>query len=87
MELQAYGKNILIECEAVENTTKSGLILSTKDEATQNKGTIVSKGDEVGEKLQIGARVVFRKYARSDFKAGEKTYAIVHEDDILLHGN
>lgn len=88
MKFEAYGQNILIEIEKTENVTSSGIVLQAKDEATQNKGIIRSKGQDVPEKLEIEARVLFRKYARSDYKDGEKQFAIVHADDILgiFHG-
>jgi co-chaperonin GroES (HSP10) len=84
--MEAYGKNILLEIEQAENTTKSGIVLA--QETTRSyKGVIVSKGQEVSDLLQIGAKVMFRKYADGKgFDIDDKHYAVVHEDDILLHG-
>jgi len=89
MELQAFGKNILLEVEEAEHKTASGIVLTDDAKVNRpNRGTVVSVGDDVTDKIEAGLHVVYRKYAGgTGFKSGDKTYLVVHEDDILLYGN
>ena len=84
MNLHAYGKNILIELEKTESTSKGGIILAAEKEVTQNRGRIVNKGNQVSDRVDLNAIALFRKYAKqAEMKNDDKLYVIIHEDDIL----
>ena len=81
---------VLVQMQKVEETTKSGIILSS---SAQEKPQI-AKVIEVGPGLKVdgkleemyvkkGDKVILNKYAGTEVKYEGEDYIIVRQDDIL----
>ena len=90
MKLTPLADRVLLKPVEVEETTKSGIILST---ATKEKPVIsevvavgpggVVDGNEVAMFVKTGDRVIVAKYAGTEVELDDVTYNIVKQEDIL----
>lgn len=88
--LKPLHDHVVLEVIKKEQTTKSGIILSEKDQEKPSIGKVIAIGDgayKEGQRLpmsvNIGDQVVFKKYATTDVKLDGKDYLIIKESDIL----
>lgn len=88
--LKPLHDHVVLEVIKKEQTTKSGIILSEKDQEQPSIGQVIAIGQGAykdGERLpmsvNIGDKVVFKKYATTDVKLDGKDYLIIKESDIL----
>lgn len=84
-----FDKVVLEEIEA-EETTKSGIILTSESQEKPMQATVVAvgpgveeDGDPINMVVGVGDKVVYSKYAGSEVKVDEKEYIIVKQTDIL----
>lgn len=90
MTLKPLADRVLLKPTEAEETTKSGIILST---ATKEKPIIsevvavgpggMVDGNEVKMTVKPGDKVVVAKYAGTEVKLDGAEYAIVRQSDIL----
>ena len=90
MTLKPLADRVIIKRVAAEETTKSGIILSS---AAQEKPQVyeviaVGPGGVVdGEKVEMcvkaGQKVITGKYSGTEIKLDDETYLIIHQDEIL----
>ena len=79
--IKPVGKRIVVEPKKQENVTPSGLLIpETALEKRADQGTVIESGVTIFEK---GQRVLFSKYGVDEYTDGDKTYCIVHEDNVL----
>jgi chaperonin GroES len=81
--VQPVGKRIAVKPEAVEEKTKSGIILtgsSTKE--MPGRGEVVAVGEKL-DGVTVGDTVVFAKYAAEDVKVGDEQYYVVKHEDVV----
>ncbi|MHC4758119.1 MAG: co-chaperone GroES [Planctomycetota bacterium] len=91
MKVQPLADNVLIERLEAETKTAGGIVLPDTAKEKPQRGKIVSVGkgkildDGTVRKLQVkkGDLVLFRSYAGSDLKIGDKEYLMMAESDIL----
>jgi chaperonin GroES len=88
--LKPLNDNIVLELEPVQKTTASGIILpeDTKERPTVAKVVAIGNGAYLDGKripltVEVGQKVVFKKYATTEIKFEEKEYLIISEKDIL----
>jgi len=81
---------VLIKMKEENNTTKSGIILSTKTKDRSQLAEVieVGQGKMVNGKLvplivKKGDNVIFSQYAGTEVKYKGEIYVIVKQDDIL----
>lgn len=77
--------NLVVRQDALDNTTKSGLVISTNRDRNNkpSTGTVVTVGDEC-KYLSAGDKVVFSKYSGVFFEYnGEKDLLLMTESEIL----
>ncbi|MBQ2642181.1 MAG: co-chaperone GroES [Eubacterium sp.] len=84
-----FDKVVLEEIEA-EETTKSGIILTSESQEKPMQATVVAvgpgveeDGDPINMVVGVGDKVVYSKYAGSEVKVDDKEYIIVKQTDIL----
>ena len=80
---------VLVSIER-EEKTKSGIILTAKEEVPQvgiveavGSGKVNEKGVRVKPDVEVGQKVVFNKFAGTEIKEDGKLYLVLKEYDIL----
>lgn len=82
---------ILVEPEKAENTTASGIILPDSAKEQPAQGRVVAVGDEMvlesGKVLRapvnVGDRVVYRKWGGDEIKISGVDYKLVSFSDLM----
>jgi len=87
MNIKPLADRVLIEPMAVEEKTKSGIILpDTADKEKPEQGKVIEVGQGKKDKpmtVKKGDIVLFTKYGPSEIKINNKEYLIAKEEDIL----
>lgn len=69
-----------------ERKTSAGIIIPDNIKDKPQAGTVIAVGsgkkDEAME-LKVGDKVLFSKYAGTEFKHNEETYLIMRQGDVL----
>ena len=88
--IKPLGDRVLIKMKEAEETTKSGIILTTgsKEKPQIAEVVEVGPGEKVDGKIQEmyvkkGGNVYVSKYAGTEVKYEGQDYIIVKQDDIL----
>ena len=81
---------VLLKPIEVEETTKSGIILSTAAKEKSIVSEVIAvgpggmvNGKEVKMTLKVGDKVVIAKYAGHDVELDNQAYTLVNESDVL----
>lgn len=90
MTIKPLSDRVVIKAVKAEDTTESGIILTT---AAQEKPSIaevvavgpggVVDGKEVEMFVKVGQKVLISKYSGTEVKVDGEEYSIVKQDDIL----
>ncbi|MFA7142248.1 MAG: co-chaperone GroES [Candidatus Paceibacterota bacterium] len=83
MKLKPLTNHIIIEPFKVEEKTKSGIILVSKEEEAPEQGKVIAIGSDKKIEVKKGDKVIFSKYGPTKIKVENKDYLIVSQDDIL----
>jgi chaperonin GroES len=94
MQFEPCGHRVLISPEVVEEKTAGGIILAQttkeRDQQATMRGTVAAVGvnawkafDDGQPWAEVGAKVVFRRYAGEVIKDGDKEYRVINDEDIL----
>ncbi|MBR6424551.1 MAG: co-chaperone GroES [Oscillospiraceae bacterium] len=90
MKLIPLSDKVVLKAAAVEETTKSGIILSTASKEKPDVAEVVAVGPgglvdgvEVKMTVKVGQKVIVAKYAGTELKLDEQEYTIVRQSDIL----
>lgn len=91
LKYQPLGDRVIVEPEAAEQTTKSGIVLpDTAQEKPQRgkvlavgAGRVTDDGKKVPMNVQEGDVVIYAKYGGTELKHEGIEYLIVKESDIL----
>lgn len=82
---------VLVEPEAAETTTASGIVLPETAQEKPAQGKVLSCGEDLvlenGKILKcpvkVGDRVVFKKWGGDEIKISGKEYKLVKFDDLM----
>jgi len=91
MNIKPLGDRVVLKAAEVEETTKSGIILTGNSKEKPQYSEVVAVGpgktDEDGKlipmNIEVGQKVIFSQYAGTDVTLDEEKYTIVRQDDIL----
>ncbi|MBQ3335425.1 MAG: co-chaperone GroES [Eubacteriaceae bacterium] len=90
MKLKPLGDRVVIQVNAEETTTSSGIVLpgSAQEKPQQGKIIAVGSGEVIDGKkvpldVKVGDEVIYSKYSGSEVKVGDDKYLIVKQSDIL----
>ena len=87
MTLKPLFDKVVIKQEETKDTTASGIILtgSAKEKPTMATVIAVGPGGTVDGKMEVkvGDKVLYSKYAGTDFKLDDTTVTIIRQSDIL----
>ena len=89
MKLKPLGERVVLkECKA-EETTKSGIILTTASQEKPQYAEVIAVGPGAvvdGEKIEmqvkVGDKVIYSRYAGNDVVLDGEKYIIVKQSDI-----
>ncbi len=90
MKLKPLFDKIVIKQENPEEKTKSGILLPTQAQEKQQIGVVVAVGDggvidgkEINMVVSVGDKVLYSKYAGTDFKLDGEEVTILRQADVL----
>ena len=90
MKLVPLGDRVVLKQVEAEETTKSGLILSTSAQEKPQEAEVIAvgpggmvDGKEVTMQVKPGDKVIYSKYAGNEVKLEGEEYIIVRQNDIL----
>lgn len=92
MNLKPLAGKVIIKGISEEETTKSGIILpDTVDKEKPEQGEVIAvgsgkildNGQHAKVELQVGQKVLFKKYGPEEFKIDKEEYLVLDQDDIL----
>jgi chaperonin GroES len=85
------GERVVIKPSEREGTTSSGIILPDTAKEKPQEGKIVAvgpgrfndDGNRIPMDIKVGDKVIYSKFAGTEYKDGEEEYLILRESDIL----
>ena len=90
MNLKPIGDNIVVKMTEVEETTKSGIILTSSAKEKPQIAEVIAvgpggiiDGKEVKMEVLKGDKVILRQYSGTTVKLENEEYIIVKQSDIL----
>ncbi len=90
MNLKPLFDRVVIQDAETEETTKSGIILTSSAKEKPQYAIVVAvgpggvvDGKEVTMQVKEGQKVVYSKYAGTEIKIDDTEYKIVRQSDIL----
>lgn len=89
--LKPLGDRVVIKPTPKEEQTKSGIFLPDTAKEKPQEGEVIAvgsgrlndKGERIPVELKEGTKVLYAKYAGTEFKLEGEEYLIVSEKDIL----
>ena len=90
-KLQPLGDRVVIKPTAREEMTKSGIVLPDTAKEKPQEGVILAvgpgafdnEGKRVAMDVKVGQKVLYAKYAGTEFKLEDDELLIVSQKDIL----
>ena len=90
-KLKPLGSRVVIKALDREEVTKSGILIPDTAKEKPQEGKVLAVGpgdrDEDGERiamdLKVGDKVLFQKYAGTEFKLEGEELLILNEKDVL----
>ena len=90
MTIKPLADRVVIKMVEVEETTKSGIILTATAKEKPSVAEVVAvgpgglvDGKEVTMHVKVGDKVLISKYAGTEVKLDENEYTILKQSDIL----
>ena len=90
MTVKPLGDRVVIKNVEAEETTKSGLILTSAAKEKPQMAEVLAvgpggmvDGKEVKMEVKVGDNVIYSKYAGTEVKMDEEEFIIVKQNDIL----
>ena len=84
--IKPLGDRVLIKMIESEETTKSGIILSSGSKEKPQIAEVVAVGpgtEEVKMEIKVGDKVIINKYSGTEVKYEGTEYTIVKQEDVL----
>lgn len=90
MKIKPLFDKVVITAISADDKTKSGIVLPTAAQEKPQMAEVVAvgpggliDGKEVTMQVKVGDRVLYSKYAGSEFKVDGKELIIIRQSDIL----
>ncbi len=90
MNIKPLGDRVVIKMLEAEETTKSGIILTSKAQEKPQVAEVVAvgpggmvDGKEVVMEVKVGDKVLMSQYAGTEVKLDGEEYTILRQSDIL----
>ena len=90
LKLKPLGSRVVIKALDREETTKSGIFLPDTAKEKPMEGRVLAVGPGVWTRtatvtmtIKEGDRVLYQKYAGTEFKLDGEEYLVIAQDDVL----
>lgn len=90
MNIKPLADNVVLKASEVEETTKSGIVLTAAAKEKPQIAVVVAvgpggivDGKEVVMTVKVGDKVIAAKYAGTEIKVDGEEYTIIRQGDIL----
>jgi len=90
MNIKPIFDKVVVKKVESEETTKSGIVLLAKDQEKPQMAEIIAvgpggliEGNEVEMVVKVGDKVLYSKYAGSEFKIDGQEVTIMRQSDVL----
>ena len=90
MKIKPLADNVVIKATEAEETTKSGIVLTSAAKEKPQVAVVVAvgpggtvDGKEVKMSVKEGDKVIAAKYSGTDIKIDGEEYTILHQSDNL----
>lgn len=90
MKLKPLADNVVIKATEAEETTKSGIVLTSAAKEKPQVAVVVAvgpggivDGKEVKLSVKEGDKVIAAKYSGTDIKIDGEEFTVLHQSDIL----
>ena len=90
MNIKPLADNVVIKATEAEETTKSGIVLTSAAKEKPQVAEVVAvgpgglvDGKEVKMTVNVGDKVIAAKYSGTDIKIDGEEYTILRQSDIL----
>ena len=90
MTIKPLLDRVVLKVEEAEEKTKSGIILTEQPKEEPGKGIVIAVGPGKMEngtlvplELQVGQKVVYKKYSGTEIKENQKEYLLIEAENIL----
>ena len=90
MKVKPLFDKVVVESLEMEEKTQSGFILPTASQEKQQMAKIIAvgpggvlDGKEIVMQVKVGDKILYSKYAGSEFKVDGKELTIIRQSDIL----
>ena len=95
VKFKPLGERLVIQPTEQEQTTASGIILPDTAKEKPQEGEVVAvgagrvtdEGNHVPMELKVGDKIIYSKYAGTEYKDGDQEYLILRESDVLAKLN
>lgn len=95
VKFKPLGERLVIQPTEQEQTTASGIILpdTVKEKPQEGEvvavgaGRVTDEGKTIPMELKVGDKVIYSKYAGTEYKDGDQEYLILRESDVLAKLN
>ncbi len=93
MSIRPIGDRIAVKPVAVEEKTKSGIVLPGSAQEKPHQGEVIAVGNgyvsqaaggRIPLEVKVGDKVVYSKHAGIEVKFDDEELILLHEDDILV---
>ena len=90
MNIKPLADNVVIKATEAEETTKSGIVLTSAAKEKPQVAVVVAvgpggmvDGKEIKMTVKVGDKIIAAKYAGTDIKLDGEEYSILRQSDIL----
>lgn len=90
MIIKPLADNVVIKATEAEETTKSGIVLTSASKEKPQIAEVVAvgpgglvDGKEVKMEVKVGDKVIAAKYSGTEVKVDDNEYTILRQSDIL----
>jgi chaperonin GroES len=91
VKLEPLGDRVVLKPSAREEVTKGGIIIPDTAKEKPQEGEVVAvgpgrlseEGKRIAIEVRVGDKVVYNKYAGSEFKLDDVDYVILKESDVI----
>lgn len=90
MKIRPLFDRIVTEPVDAEEKTKSGIVLLAKDQEKPQMAVVVAvgpgglvDGKDVKMVVKVGDKILYSKYAGSEYKVDDKTFTVMRQSDVL----